>query len=210
MRYRAGGDPEVRRPQGDALREGVVQRDLAPGSIDGVVPPQGWGLGIGRLLLRRRRVAAGYRPPIMDRPGKFQKLAAHDQIDAACIASTRDGTVRVEATRGAEHWGRVFPHVITMMKMANEPAARAVFKSQTVVVESDGDRVIAVAFKTGTAVSKSVRRMIRQAFGKPRRDNRPSRTPTQDALPAMPSPTPATSPVDPPAPSPAPPPKAFG
>ena len=124
----------------------------------------------------------------MERPGKFQRLAAHPQIDAACIASTQEGKVHVEATRGADHWGRVFPFVISMMKMAKVASARAVLEKHTIVVESDGDKVIAVAFSTGTDVSKSVRRMIRQAFGK-RRKIPPEQSIgglTRDDLDAMP------------------------
>lgn len=131
----------------------------------------------------------------MDRPGKFQRLANHDQIEAACVASIQDETVRVEATRGVDHWGNVFPQVITMMTMAKENFARAVFSDHTIVAESDGAKVMAVAFRTGAPVSKSVRRMLRQALGQRRRQT---------------TSTPATSPEDRPVLSLVPPPKAFG
>jgi len=62
----------------------------------------------------------------------------------------------------------MFPVVINLMMMSDETATRVTLTEHTIVAERDGDRVIAVSFATGSPVSKSVRRMIRQAFGKRR------------------------------------------
>lgn len=124
--------------------------------------------------------------------GKFQKIAAHQDIMAACAASLRDGTYSVEATRGDERWRDIFPRVMNLLHTLEDTHVKVTTGDYSIVAEQANDQAVAVVYKTGAPVSKSVRRMLRTALGRRRSDNanRSSRTstPPEPVEPTLPPP----------------------
>ena len=131
--------------------------------------------------------------------GKFQRIAAHPDIEAACAASLREGKYSIEANRGDERWRDIFPRVMGLLDVVEDSYVKITTGDFSIVGEKQGEQAVAVVYKTGAPVSKSVRRMLRTALGRRRSDNanRSSRAS---------SPAPAT----PPDPEPAPPPPIQG
>lgn len=123
--------------------------------------------------------------------GKFQRIAAHVEIDAACVGIVRDGEVKIEAVRGkdsVERWTAIFPLVLGIAVKSGEGIARAIIGRHTVNAAVHKNQCIATVVVTGMPVTKSMRRMLlRQYLGvKPGGILRPPREPTLPRRPLQP------------------------
>lgn len=125
--------------------------------------------------------------------GKFQRIAAHQHILAACAASLREGTYSVEATRGDERWRDIFPRVMDLLSAIEDTHIKVTTGDYSIVAEQANDQAVAVVYLTGAPVSKSVRRMLRTALGRRRSDNA-SRT-SRAATPPEPEEKPLPPPI---------------
>lgn len=119
--------------------------------------------------------------------GKFQRVTSHPEILAACAASLREGKYSVEATRGDESWREIFPHVMNLLSAVSDTQIKVTSGNYSIMAEQKDTEAIAVVYRTGAPVSKSVRRMLRTALGRRRSDNDRR---GQPAPPTPPTPTP--------------------
>lgn len=103
--------------------------------------------------------------------GKFQKIAAHGEVIAACVGSVNEGEVRVEAVRAkhdTERWAAIFPYVLRIVVESKEAHIRIVIRGHTIKAAFHDGQCIAAVMITGAPVTKSIQRMFRKYFGQKR------------------------------------------
>lgn len=86
--------------------------------------------------------------------------------------------------RGESDWQRVLEGALGLLSITNERTIRLVVGKNTVVVQREGDEVVAVALPTGHAIAKSLRRMIRRMARKDRAPLEPVAAPAPPPMAA--------------------------
>jgi len=98
-------------------------------------------------------------------------MSLHANIEHLAIAPGIEAVV-VETTsrgyRGSTTWHPVLDGALDLFKRTNEKSIRLVVGKHTIVVQKEGEEVVAVVLPTGHAIAKSLRRMIRRMARKDR------------------------------------------
>ncbi len=99
--------------------------------------------------------------------------AAHGIVAVAVRAPHSDRDFR-----GDDAWRSVLDGSLGLLGISNQPSIRLVVGTNTVVVQGEGDEMVAVVLPTGHPIAKSLRRMIRRMA---RKDRAPLRETTLPA-----------------------------
>lgn len=89
----------------------------------------------------------------------IEYLAGTQGLDAVAVYSPS----APREMRGDEIWGPTFDACLSLLEKTGESTIRVVLDKSTIMLDKQGEEVAAVAFRTGHAVAKSLRRMIRRA-----------------------------------------------
>ena len=98
-------------------------------------------------------------------------MSLHANIEHLAIAPGIEAVV-VETSsrgyRGSTTWHPVLDGALDLFKRTQEKSIRLVVGKHTIVVQKEGEEVVAVVLPTGHAIAKSLRRMIRRMARKDR------------------------------------------
>lgn len=100
--------------------------------------------------------------------GRFQKLASHPEVVAACVGSVREGKAIIEACRGSDTFFESFQHIANAVVALSEPEMKIWIPGHYMLFERYENTFYIVVTIKRSPVVRSLRRMIRQAFGKPK------------------------------------------
>lgn len=132
-------------------------------------------------------------------------MSLHANIEHLAIAPGIEAVVvetDARGYRGSPSWHPVLDGALDLFKRTNEKSIRLVVGKHTIVVQKEGEEVVAVVLPTGHAIAKSLRRMIRRMA---RKDRGPLPKAKQEELAAQsgqspqltpPSAAPASKPAD--------------
>lgn len=93
----------------------------------------------------------------------IEHLAAAGGIEAVTVVAGQD-----REFRGDSSWQPVLEGSMRLLEKTDESTIRVVIGDHTIVVQSEGDELVAVVLPTGHAIAKSLRRMIRRLSRKAR------------------------------------------
>lgn len=121
----------------------------------------------------------------MSLQGNIEHLAIAPGIEAVVVDTG------ARQSRGASSWHPVLEGALDLFQRTEEKSIRLVVGKHTIVVQKEGQEVVAVVLPTGHAIAKSLRRMIRRMA---RKDRGPLPKAKQDQLGSAPVTPPAATP----------------
>lgn len=98
----------------------------------------------------------------MSLSANIEHLAAASGIEAVCVETP------AREFRGDLAWRAVLEGSLDLFAKTDQSSVRVVVGDHTVVVQSEGPERVALVLRTGHAVAKSLRRMIRRMARKDR------------------------------------------